>query len=406
VGGAIFARFVDRVDAEERVARTTLEAAVPSVTVIHPQAGAPDQQIVLPGYTQAFTDTPVYARTNGYLKAWRFDIGAHVSKGDLLAEIDTPEVDQQLRQARSDLATAQANLQLAAITAKRNEELLKTRSVSTQDRDNADGTLAADKAIVQSNEGNVARLEQLQSYEKIYAPFDGIVTARNTDTGALIDAGANSPSKELFHLTANDTLRVYVAVPEPYSSAAQAGATASLTLDEFPGESFHGRLVRNANTIDLSSRTLLVEVDVDNPAGRLRADRHCDRDLLSLAVPERSGRIREQFECDLVQLAQPALGSRPLFGADRLRWRAAPRQDRSGACAIRCRHCRLSPDDADRLPTGRGQSHGVEHPRAGVPAAGRGGRLRKEQFAPLYRSVRRWPRQLPPGHHGSDRLSR
>jgi RND family efflux transporter MFP subunit len=269
VGGAIFARFVDRVDAEERVARTTLEAAVPSVTVIHPQAGAPDQQIVLPGYTQAFTDTPVYARTNGYLKAWRFDIGAHVSKGDLLAEIDTPEVDQQLRQARSDLATAQANLQLAAITAKRNEELLKTRSVSTQDRDNADGTLAADKAIVQSNEGNVARLEQLQSYEKIYAPFDGIVTARNTDTGALIDAGANSPSKELFHLTANDTLRVYVAVPEPYSSAAQAGATASLTLDEFPGESFHGRLVRNANTIDLSSRTLLVEVDVDNPAGRL-----------------------------------------------------------------------------------------------------------------------------------------
>jgi RND family efflux transporter MFP subunit len=269
VGGAIFARFVDRVDAEERVARTTLEAAVPSVTVIHPQAGAPDQQIVLPGYTQAFTDTPIYARTNGYLKAWRFDIGAHVSKGDLLAEIDTPEVDQQLRQARSDLATAQANLRLAAITAKRNEELLKTRSVSTQDRDNADWALAADKGIVQSNEGNVARLEQLQSYEKVYAPFDGIVTARNTDTGALIDAGANSPSKELFHLAATDTLRVYVAVPEPYSSVAQPGASATLTLDEFHGESFHGRLVRNANAIDLSSRTLLVEVDVDNPTGRL-----------------------------------------------------------------------------------------------------------------------------------------
>jgi RND family efflux transporter MFP subunit len=269
VGGAIFARFVDRVDAEEKLARTTLDAAVPSVAVIHPQAGAPNQEIVLPGYTQAFTDTPVYARTNGYLKAWRFDIGAHVSKGDLLAEIDTPEVDQQLRQARADLATAQANLRLAAITAKRNEELLKTRSVSTQDRDNADGTLAADKAIVQSNEGNVARLEQLQSYEKVYAPFDGIVTARNTDTGALIDAGANSPSKELFHLAAIDTLRVYVAVPEPYSRVAQPGASATLTLDEFPGESFHGRLVRNANAIDLSSRTLLVEVDVDNPTGRL-----------------------------------------------------------------------------------------------------------------------------------------
>jgi RND family efflux transporter MFP subunit len=269
VGGAFFARFAYRVDAEEKLARTTLEAAVPSVAVIHPQAGAPNEEIVLPGYAQAFTDTPIYARTSGYLKAWRFDIGAHVSKGDLLAEIDTPEIDQQLRQARADLATAQANLQLAAITAKRNEDLLKTHSVSTQDRDNADGTLAADKAIVQSNEGNVARLEQLQSYEKVYAPFDGIVTARNTDTGALIDAGANSPSKELFHLAAIDTLRVYVAVPEPYSSAAQPGATASLTLDEFPGESFHGRLVRNANAIDLSSRTLLVEVDVDNPAGRL-----------------------------------------------------------------------------------------------------------------------------------------
>jgi RND family efflux transporter MFP subunit len=269
VSGAIFARFSDRVDAEEKLARATLEAAVPSVTVIHPQAGAPNQEIVLPGYAQAFTDTPVYARTSGYLKAWHFDIGAHVRKGDLLAEIDTPEVDQQLRQARADLATAQANLQLAAITAKRNEYLLKTRAVSTQDRDNADGALAADKAIVQSNEGNVARLAQLQSYERVYTPFDGIITARNTDMGALIDAGANSPSKELFHLAAIDTLRVYVAVPEPYSSAAQPGATASLTLDEFPGESFQGRLVRNANAIDLSSRTLLVEVDVGNPAGRL-----------------------------------------------------------------------------------------------------------------------------------------
>jgi RND family efflux transporter MFP subunit len=269
VGGAIFARFADRVDADEKLARTTLEAAVPSVTVIHPQADAPNQEIVLPGYAQAFTDTPVYARTSGYLKAWHFDIGAHVRKGDLLAEIETPEVDQQLRQARADLATAQENLKLAAITAKRNEDLLKTRAVSTQDRDNADGALAADKAIVQSNEGNVARLVQLQSYERIYAPFDGIVTARNTDIGALIDADANSPSKELFHLAAIDTLRVYVAVPEQYSSAAQPGATASLTLDEFPGESFQGRLVRNANAIDLSSRTLLVEVDVDNPAGRL-----------------------------------------------------------------------------------------------------------------------------------------
>src|SRR3984885_10249268 len=269
VGGAIIARLAGRALAEESLARATLEAAVPSVNVIHPQAGAPNQEIALPGYTQAFTDTPVYARTSGYLKTWRFDIGAHVRKGELLAEIETPEVDQQLRQARADLATARANLHLAVITAERNENLLKTRSVSTQDRDNAEGALEADKAIVQSNEGNVARLGQLPSFEKVYAPFDGIITARNTDIGALIDADANSPSKELFHIAAIDRLRVYVAVPEPYARAAQPGTTASLTLDEFPGESFHGILIRTANAIDLSSRTLLVEIDVDNPDGRL-----------------------------------------------------------------------------------------------------------------------------------------
>jgi RND family efflux transporter MFP subunit len=269
LAAAMLGRFIERVAADKKLARTTLEAAVPSVTVTHPAAGAPNQQIVLPGYTQAFTDTPIYARTSGYLKTWYFDIGAHVRRGDQLAQIETPEVDQQLRQARGDLATARANLVLAEITARRNEELLKTRSVSTQDRDNANGALAADKAIVQSNEGNVARLEQLQSYEKVYAPFDGIITARNTDVGALIDADANSPAKELFHLAAIDTLRVYVSVPEPYARAAQPGATTSLALDEFPGESFHGTLVRTSNAIDLSSRTLLVEVDVDNPDGRL-----------------------------------------------------------------------------------------------------------------------------------------
>src|SRR3984885_10906651 len=237
VCAAIVARLAGRAHAGAVLARETSGAAVQSVHVI---------------------DTPVYARTSGYLKTWRFDIGTHVKKGDLLAEIETPEVDQQLRQARADLATARANLHLAVITAERNENLLKTRSVSTQDRDNAEGALAADKAIVESNEGNVARLEQLQSYEKLYAPFDGIITARNTDIGALIYADANSPLKELFHIAAIDTLRVYVSVPEGYSRAAKPGATANLTLDEFPGESFHGTLVRNANAIDISSRTLLL----------------------------------------------------------------------------------------------------------------------------------------------------
>jgi RND family efflux transporter MFP subunit len=269
VGAAIYGGIVSRVDAEEALTRRTSEAAVPSVTIIHPAPGAEHSEIALPGYTQAFTDTSIYARTSGYLKVWHYDIGAHVKKGDLLAEIDTPEVDQQLRQARADLATAHANLKLAAITARRYEDLLRSRSVSTQDRDNTAGTLEADQATVKSNEANVARLEQLQSYEKLMAPFDGVVTARNTDVGALIAADANTPARELFHLAAIDTLRVYVSVPEGYDQVVQSGASVRLTLDEFPGRSFQGTLVRNANAIDLVSRTLLVEVDVANPDGLL-----------------------------------------------------------------------------------------------------------------------------------------
>jgi RND family efflux transporter MFP subunit len=211
-----------------------------------------------------------------------------VKKGDLLAEIDTPEVDQQLRQARADLATAQANLKLAAITAGRKEDLLRSGWVSTQDRDNSAGALAADQATVQSNEANVARLEQLQSYEKVMAPFDGVVTSRNTDVGALIAADANTPAKELFHLAAIDTLRVYVSVPEGYDQVVQTGASARLTLDEFPGRSFQGTLVRNANAIDLVSRTLLVEVDVANPDGLLLPGAYSS---VHLTLPASAGSI-------------------------------------------------------------------------------------------------------------------
>jgi RND family efflux transporter MFP subunit len=187
----------------------------------------------------------------------------------LLAEIDTPEVDQQLDQAKADLANATANAKLAVITAWRFRTLAKDQWVPQQEADDKTTAAAATKATVDATTANVKRLEQLQSYEKVEAPFDGIITARNTDIGALIDADANSPSKELFHLAAIDTLRVYVAVPEPYARAAQPGATASLTLDEFPGRSFQGTLVRTANAIDLSSRTLLVEVDVANRTGLL-----------------------------------------------------------------------------------------------------------------------------------------
>jgi len=258
-----------RVQAESRLKAATDQAATPLVEVIHPKEGAPTEEIVLPGTTQAFTDTPIYARTNGYLKAWYFDIGARVKKGQLLAEIETPELDEQLRQARADLETAKANLQLAGTTANRWQFLVKSGSVSKQETDQAVDNLAAMKATVDSNTANVARLEQLQSFEKIYAPFDGVITARNTDIGDLIGAGENTQPEQLFHMAAISVLRVYVPVPEVYAPAAHTGATALLTLDEYPGQTFHGRLVRNSDSIDTTSRTLLVEVDVDNPEGKL-----------------------------------------------------------------------------------------------------------------------------------------
>jgi len=265
----IYSGIHSRAAAESRLKQRTEEAAIPTVAVVFPREGAPTQEIVLPGNTQAFSDAPIYARTSGYLKRWYFDIGAHVQRGQLLAEIETPEVDQQLQQARADLDTAQANLNIAKITAARWQDLVSTGSVSQQETDQAVSNLSAVKAAAESSAANVRRLEQLQAFEKVYAPFDGIITARNTDIGALIDAGASTQPKELFHIAATPTLRVYVAVPEVYSRAARSGAPAALTLDEFPGQTFHGTLVRNANAIDLASRTLLVEVDVDNPTGQL-----------------------------------------------------------------------------------------------------------------------------------------
>jgi len=266
---AIHGGITTRVAAESSLARSTEETAVPIVNVIHPKEGAPLEDLVLPGNTQAFSDTPIFARTSGYLKRWYFDIGAHVKRGDLLAEIETPEIDKQLQQARADLETAQANYHLAETTAARWQALLQSDSVSRQETDEKIADLSARKATVDSNASNVRRLEDLQSFQKVYAPFDGVLTARNTDVGALIDAGANSTGKEMFHLAAIDTLRVFVAIPEVYSRAAQPGAIASLTLDEYPGRSFQGTLARTSNSIDQASHTLLTEVDIRNPDGQL-----------------------------------------------------------------------------------------------------------------------------------------
>jgi RND family efflux transporter MFP subunit len=265
----IYSGIHSRVAAESQLMKRTEEAAIPTVAVICPKEGAPTQEIILPGNTQAFSDAPLFARTSGYLKRWYFDIGARVQKGQLLAEIETPEVDQQLQQAQAELDNAQANLSIAKITAARWQDLVSTGSVSQQETDQAVSNLSAVRATAESSAANVRRLQELQSFEKIYAPFDGIITARNTDIGALIDAGASTQPKELFHIAAIRTLRVYVSIPEVYSRAARSGAPATLTLDEFPGQTFHGTLVRNANSIDVASRTLLVEVDVDNPTGQL-----------------------------------------------------------------------------------------------------------------------------------------
>ena len=269
VAGIVYRGISTRVRATSALTVQTQEMAVPTVSVIQPKRGASSEEIVLPGNIQAFIDAPIYARTNGYLKRWYVDIGARVKAGQLLAEIDTPEIDQQLQQARADLATAEANYQLAKTTAARYQYLLETDSVAKQDVDNAVANHQAKKAMVQSAGENVKRLEDLQSFEKIYAPFDGVITARNTDIGALIDSGSGGLAKELFHIAAIRTLRVYVNVPQIYSRSAVPGVQADLTLAEFPGRRFQGRLVRTADAIDQASRTLLTEIDVDNAAGEL-----------------------------------------------------------------------------------------------------------------------------------------
>ncbi|MGH9826218.1 MAG: efflux RND transporter periplasmic adaptor subunit, partial [Blastocatellia bacterium] len=280
-----------RVTAETTLKTATEDAAVPTVNVTYPKPGAPSQELILPGNTQAFIDSPIYARTSGYLKRWYFDIGAHVKQGQLLAEIETPEIDQQLQQAKADLQTAQANLDLSKLTASRLQSLLKTGTVSQQVTDQAVGDMNAKKATVESSAANVRRLEQLQSFEKVYSPFDGTITARNTDVGSLIDAGASTPAKELFHLVSINKLRVFVNVPEIYSRAARPGSKATLTLDEFPGRTFDGVLVRSSNSIDASSRTLLVEVDVNNPSGQLLPGAYVsvhlklDREVPSVTIP-------------------------------------------------------------------------------------------------------------------------
>jgi RND family efflux transporter MFP subunit len=259
---------VTRVRARGALKDDTIRGAAPIVSVIAPERGAAKQEIVLPGTAQAFTDSPIYARTSGYLKKWHADIGARVRKGELLAEIDSPEIEQQLQAAKADLATAQANEHLAKLTADRYVELGRTDSVSKQEADNAAQTYAARRAATESAQANVRRLQQMVSFERIEAPFDGVITARNTDIGQLVDAGSGGgPARELFHIASVDRLRVFVGVPQTASGAATAGLPVGVEVAERPGRSVEGKIVRNASSIDPSTRTMLVEIDLDNHAG-------------------------------------------------------------------------------------------------------------------------------------------
>jgi RND family efflux transporter MFP subunit len=272
-----------RVRARAVLNTETAQAAMPAVSVVSPKRTTPADEVILPGNVQPYISSPIYARTNGYLRKWYFDIGARVKKGQLLAVIETPEVDQQLQQARSNLLTAQANLELASVTKTRYQGLLKSNAVSQQDVDNAVGTYNANKAIVEADKAAVEQYSALVSFEKVYAPFDGVITARNTDIGDLINSGSSSNVKtDLFHIAQPGRLRVYVNVPEEYSQGIATGMTADLSLAEFPDRKFQGKVVRTADAINVTTRTLLIEVDVDNPAGTLLTGSYAE---VHLAVP-------------------------------------------------------------------------------------------------------------------------
>jgi RND family efflux transporter MFP subunit len=259
-----------RVHAEEKLSSIAQQDSALSVAVTTPTQGAGPLEITLPANTQAYIDTPIYARTNGYLRKWYADIGTRVHRGQILAEIETPELDQQVEQAQSDLATAKANQEIAQITAERWKKLLTKNAVSRQEADQATSDFSARQSALSSAQANVRRLQQLQGFEKIYAPFDGVITARNVDIGSLIQAGdSSSPRAELFHMASTDKLRLFVPVPEVYASAVRNGDHIAVTSDAAPNQKFAGTIVRNSDSIDIANRTLNMEVDVLNSDHRL-----------------------------------------------------------------------------------------------------------------------------------------
>jgi RND family efflux transporter MFP subunit len=261
--------FFLRAQESKKLAAGTSALDTEPVTLTQAQKGASDSEISLPSTLQGYSDSPVYARTSGYVGHWYADIGTHVHQGELLAQIESPEVDQELNQARASLSQTQANLVLAGITAKRYQELIPTNAVAQQEVDQNNQNLDAQKAGVQAAIANVNRLEQLQGFEKVIAPFDGVITQRRTDIGDLINAGNSGMGTELFRISKINIVRVFVPVPESYSDQISDGLKATLELIALPGQQFEGTVTRSSHSISIDSHTLLTEIDVPNPSGKL-----------------------------------------------------------------------------------------------------------------------------------------
>ena len=300
LAGSAFFGMKTRQEEDQQLANATKELDVQPVQVIHAERGKSSSDLTLPGMIQAFSQSPVYARVDGYVRRWSVDIGAHVTKGQLLAEIDAPEVDQQLNQARAMLNQAQTSLALAKLTAPRYQELIKTNSVSQQEVDQNNQNLAAQEANVQAATAAVGRLEQMQSYEKIVAPFDGVITERKTDFGDLVNAGNAGVGRELFRISQNNVVRVFVTVPEEFSSQVKPGTNASMDVISLPNRHFAASVTRTADSIDITSRTLTVELDVPNPSGEL--------------LPGAYANVHFQLPLNVVSLVLPS--STILFQAD------------------------------------------------------------------------------------------
>jgi len=267
VAGAI--TFLNRKSETKALAKETEAMSVPTVAVVQPKAEPGNDELVLPGNLQAFEESPIFARTNGYLLKWYKDIGSKIQKGELLAAIDTPEVDQELSQAKASREQIKAALELAKISADRWANLRKTDSVSQQEADQQASGYQQALANLAAADANVRRLEQLESFKDVYAPFSGVLTRRNVDPGALINSGAQATGKELFDIARVDPIRVYVSVPQAYAPSMKVGVKAVVTLQEFPGQKFLGTIARTADAIDPATRTLNTEVDVPNKDGKL-----------------------------------------------------------------------------------------------------------------------------------------